>query len=60
MNQEHNYCQVSLDVDEADEVQVNVSEATASTSAEHHYAVVKSPLSFKRQAEKKMGGAAEE
>ena len=38
-----------------DEVQVNVSEATASTSAEHHYAVVKSPLSFKRLAEKKLG-----
>ncbi|CAL8397693.1 unnamed protein product [Boreogadus saida] len=55
MNQEHNYCQVSLDVDEADEVQVNVSEATASDSAQHNYAVQASPLSFKRQAENKLG-----
>uniref|UniRef100_A0A8C5AV66 THAP-type domain-containing protein n=1 Tax=Gadus morhua TaxID=8049 RepID=A0A8C5AV66_GADMO len=55
MNQEHNYCQVSLHVDEADEVQVNVSEATASDSAEHNYAVQTSPLSFKRHAENKLG-----
>ena len=47
--------EVSVIVDEAVKVQVNDSEATASHDADNYYAMRKSPISFKRQAENKMG-----
>ena len=47
--------EVSVIVDEAVKVQVNDSEATTSHHADNYYAMRKSPISFKRQAENKMG-----
>ena len=42
-------------VDEAVKVKVNVSEATTSNSADNYNAVKKSHISFKRQAQNKLG-----
>ena len=54
VHQEHNYAKdLEGDVDEADGVQVNGSEATASIGIDHDYAV-KSSISFKRPTENKL------